>query len=356
MRCLIILLLLCWQMQTTCFAWDSQALRDALPDDADSLLQDMDPEQPDTKKGFSALWSAGVDQMRQSLRDAMKSAFVTAAVCLLLSLGEGFASATGAKPPGKWAELAGATVILRMTFSKTGSLLAMCSSTIRKLDRFTKVFTTAFAGAAVLIGKPGLAAAEAGASMLCSDLVFQLSEKVILPAVQCCLLLTYAGTISGNGLLRQFAKTLKKASVWFYRLFLTGYFAYFSLSGLIAGAADLGAVRTAQSLSSAVPLIGTVLSGAAETILSGAGILRAGIGFFGFAATLAICLSPLLEAICYDLVFQGLAGVAGSFAEGGIKTMLQAAADANGMMVGVMTGCCAVQFITVTVGLTAGSL
>ena len=58
--------------------------------------------------------------------------------------------------------------------------------------------------------------------------------------------------------------------------------------------------------------------------------------------------------------FSGLTGfagillalLAGSYAEGGVKTMLEAVSGAYGMLLGILGACCALQFITIVVSLT----
>lgn len=335
-----------------CHARSGDDLKAALPEEAYDILEEVDPHTPDVEQGFSALWSSAKAGLRKGVKSAVESAFLMASVCLLVSLLQSFAKSAGVSLPGKVPELTGATAILLLAMEQNGTLFALCQRAIGNLDIFTKLLTTVFAVASAAAGKPASAVATAGAAMLFSDVILTLSLKVFLPAITLYLLLVYGGVVAENGTLRQAATVGKWAVTAFFKVFLTAYFAYLTFTGLVSGSADAAAVKTAQSLSSSVPLVGSVIAGASETILSGAALLRAGVGFFGFWGAAAICLTPFLQGICHLLVFRVLSVFAASFAEGGVKAMLDGLADAYGMLVGILTACCAVQFITIVVSMT----
>lgn len=335
-----------------CRAVDAGRLQQALPEEAADILQQVSPERLDVQGGFSALLQAAKTLLRQGLKNAMQSAFLMTAVCLLLSLLQQFAKSAGTALPAKAPELAGATAIVALALQQNGALLEHCRTAIGHLDTFSKVLFGVFAAASAAAGRPASAVATAGAAMLFSQLIITLSRQVFLPAVTLYLLLIYGGILSENGALHQAAAMGKWGINTFFKVFLTAYFTYLSFTGLVTGTADAAAVRTAQSLSSTVPLVGSVISGASETILAGASLLRAGVGFVGFLGAAAICLAPFLQGVCHMLVFRVLSVFAASFAEGGCKTMLDALSQAYSMLIGILTACCAVQFITIVVSMT----
>lgn len=348
----MVILLLILAMNLPCYAASAEGLQYALPEEAAEILGTVDSENPDVQRGFSRLFSAGKEILRKGLKDSVKTAFLMAVACLLLSLLQGYAKSAGTSLPARSGDLAGATVILALALQQNGALLGHCRKAISNLDTFTKMLTGVFAAASAAAGKPASAVATAGATLLFSDVIFQLSLKLFLPAVTWYLLLSYGGVITENGALRQAAGVGKWLVTTFFKVFLTSYFAYLSFTGLVTGAADAAAVKTAQSLTSTVPLVGSVIAGASETLLSGASLLRASVGLIGFLGAAAICLTPFLQGVCHLLVFRVLSVFAASFAEGGCKSMLDALSGAYSMLTGILTACCAVQFITIVVSMT----
>ena len=347
----LLALVLALALAVPCAAVDTDSLKNALPDDAAGILQEVDPAGADPQRGFAALLRGVSERMRQGLKASVRSAFLMTAVCMLVSLLHGFAKSAGVSLPARAGELAGATAILTLALQQNGALLELCRETVSNLDRFIKVLCGVFAAASAAAGKPASAVATAGAAMLFSDLLFQLTLKVFLPGITLYLLLIYGGVICDNGTLRQAAGVGKWAVTTFFRVFLSVYFAYLSFTGLVTGAADKAAVKTAQSLSSTVPLVGSVIAGASETILSGAALLRGSVGLVGFLGAVAICLTPLVQGLCHLLVFRILSIFAASFTEGGCKAMLDGLSGAYSMLIGILTACCAVQFITIVVSM-----
>lgn len=348
----LLILVLAALLSMPSLAADPSQLKYALPEEAADILREVDAGSVDVKGGFAALWNGAKTGLRQGLKNSVKSAFLMTAVCLLLSLLQSFAKSAGVQLPAKAPELAGATAVLSLALQQNGALLEHCRTAIGHLDTFTKLLCSVFAAASAAAGRPASAVATAGAAMLFSDVLLNLALKLFLPGITLYLLLIYGGIISENGALRQAAAVGKWAVTTFFKVFLTAYFAYLSFTGLVTGTADAAAVKTAQSLSSTVPLVGSVIAGASETLLSGASLLRAGVGLLGFLGAAAICLTPFLQGVCHLLVFRVLSVFASSFAEGGSKAMLDALSGAYSMLIGILTACCAVQFITIVVSMT----
>ena len=356
MRTVILTLLLLFVLSAPSAAGELEALEQALPEDAAHILRKVEPGSVDVKTGFSALWDAFCSGLREHLQESVRSAFLIATLCLLLSMVQSFSKTAGIALPERIVELTGATGVLLLAVEDSGTLIRHCARTVDLLDRFTKTLTTVFAVASAAAGRPASAVASAGATMLFSDVLFSLTRSLFLPGVTWFLLLQYLGVISRNSAFRQAAATEKWGITCFFKLSLTAFFVYLSFTGLVTGSADAAAVKTAQGLSGAVPLVGSVISGASETILAGASLLRSGVGLFGFLGAVAICLTPLMIGICHFLVFKVLAIFSASFAEGGTKTMLEALSGAYSMLIGILTGCCAVQFLAIVVSMAVTAI
>ena len=74
---------------------------------------------------------------------------------------------------------------------------------------------------------------------------------------------------------------------------------FLSVTGAATSAADaLSTQLTRTAIATAVPVVGSIISDAAGTVLAGAGMLKGAIGVFGLLAVLAICLTPLSPWPC----------------------------------------------------------
>ena len=89
-------------------------------------------------------------------------------------------------------------------------------------------------------------------------------------------------TAIGNEGLKRVAGTIKWVVTVVLSAILILFVSYLTVSGAIAGTADAATVKAAKfTMSSMVPVVGGILSDAAETVLASAGILKNAVGVFG---------------------------------------------------------------------------
>lgn len=126
---------------------------------------------------------------------------------------------------------------------------------------------------------------------------------------------------------------------------LFAFTAYLAISGAISGSADATTVKAAKlTLSGVVPVVGSMLSDASETLVVSAGVLRNSIGVFGMLAVLALCAAPFLQTGLTYLVLKLTAAVAGVFDAGHLTKLADAIAGAAGYLT-AMTGSCALMLL-----------
>ncbi len=333
-------------------AEDPHRLQESLPEDARKMLEDIEPGSTDVRRGVQVLVRNASQLFRKAIKESLKSGFLIAAACLLLGMIQSFSKSSGVQLHNRVTELTGSTVILLLTLEQNGTMLTLCGNTVGNLERFNQLLTGVFAAATAASGHPASAAATAAVTMVFSSVMFTAVKTLFLPAVVLYLLLIYSGIVGENNAMRQAAQVEKWAVGLAFKMSMTAYMAYLTFTGLVTGSADAAAVKTAQSLSSTVPLVGSVIAGASEALLSGASVLRAGIGLFGTLAAVAICLTPVVGGFCHLLIFRVLSVVTASFADGGIREMLNGVSNAYSMLLGILTACCAVQFLSIIVSMT----
>ena len=93
-----------------------------------------------------------------------------------------------------------------------------------------------------------------------------------------------------------------------------------------------------------VPVVGSIISDAAGTVLAGAGMLKGAIGVFGLLAVLAICLTPFITMAVQYLLYKLAAFLAGTVTQEPLADLIGALGSAFGLMLG-MTGSCALALL-----------
>ena len=86
-----------------------------------------------------------------------------------------------------------------------------------------------------------------------------------------------------------------------------------------------------------VPVVGGILSDAAETVLAGAGVLKNAVGVFGMLTILSICLVPFLQLGIHYLTYKLTGALAATVADGRVAGLIDQIGSAFGLVLG-MTG------------------
>ena len=144
-----------------------------------------------------------------------------------------------------------------------------------------------------------------------------------------------------NDGLKRIAGGLKWVVTWTLTSVLLVFVGYLTLSGVIAGATDAATVKAAKfAMSSVVPVVGGILSDAAETVLAGAGILKNAVGVFGMLVILCICVAPFLQLGIHYLTYKAASALSATVSNGRVAGLIDNVGGAFGLVLG-MTGACA---------------
>ena len=87
-----------------------------------------------------------------------------------------------------------------------------------------------------------------------------------------------------------------------------------------------------SALSAAVPVVGSILSDAAESVLAGAGLMRGMVGTLGTLAVAGLCLLPLLRLGCQYALYQAASLVAAAVGPKKLVKLLSMLGDAFGLV------------------------
>lgn len=237
--------------------------------------------------------------------------------------------------------IAGALAITALSVGEVGTMIYLGQETIEKMSHFSTGLLPVMTILTTATGSFTAGLARQSATVLFSGLLISIIHKVLLPLIYAYLALCCANASVENDGLKKIADFIKSTVVGFLTAFLLFFVGYLTVSGTIAGSADLIAIRTTKlALSRAVPVVGGILSDAAETVLVGASVLKGTVGMAGMLAVLAICIVPFLQLSIHYLTFKITAALAGTVANPRLSGLIDHISSAFGLILG-MTGSCA---------------
>lgn len=295
----------------------------------------------DVDGGLRAVLDAGGEQLFGAVRKAARSGVLLLVVVLLCGLAEGLYAGTGAGRAVDVVSIVGALAVAAVAAADAGTLIGLGREALDHMAAFSKLLLPAVAAAAAAAGAPGGAAARQLATMLFSDVLITLITSLLLPLVYAYIAACVAHAAVGNEGLRRIAGALKWAVTAVLTTVLLAFVGYLTVTGVIAGSADAVTVKAAKfTMSSLVPVVGGILSDAAETVLAGAGILKNAVGVFGMLAVLAMCVAPFLQLGVHYLAYKAAAALSATVSGGRVAGLIDQLGGAFGLVLG-MTGACA---------------
>ena len=321
-------------------------------------LERWDPEIGELTKaglgeGVHRIWENCVEEMKSYAGSGVKAVAVMMTGVVVLGVVE------SAVPAGKamldqYVSMTGALWITAAAAGDLNALIGLGQKTVTEISQFSKLFLPVLASAEAAAGGITAASVRQIAAVFFADILLTVIERLLLPAVYLYIGTAAAGAVLEGGAMERIGELLKKLISWALGALLTLFTTYLTVSGAIAGSADAQAVRLAKSaVSAAVPVVGGILSEAAESVLAGAGTLHSMLGTFGTLAVLACCLLPFFRLGLQYLLYQCAALVASAAGPPKLTKLLGLLGDAFGLVLAMTAASALLLIISIVSSLTA---
>ena len=302
-------------------------------------------------QGLAQLAGQALDQLRPLLRASLTTAMKLAAVVLLCALAESVQAGEGEGLPA--VTMAGALAITALTMTDMAAMIGLGRDTLGRMEEFSSLLLPVMAVLTAATGSVSAAAARQGATVLFSQLLLTVMDRLLVPLVYSFVAVSCAHAAVGNPGLKKVADLLKGTITFVLTALLLAFVGYLTASGAIAGSVDAAAVKAAKlAISRAIPVVGSILADASESVLAGAGVLRGTVGLAGLLVVLAMCLTPFLRLALQYLVYKLAAALCAVVAQPKLSGLIDAIGTAFGLVLG-MTGAGALMLLVSLVSAVA---
>lgn len=306
-------------------------------------------------EGLNGLLETGAEAAGGIVRSALRSGVLLMAVILLCGVGETVYEAAG-KGKLPVISLIGTLAIATVAVADVESMLGLGRSTIESMTSFSNVLLPTVAAVTAATGAVTGAAVRQMAAALFSDLLVNLINSLLIPLLYAYLAASIAHGALGNEGLKRIASLLKWAVTTLLTSVMLTFVGYLSISGVVAGSADAMTIKATKfAISGTIPVVGGILSDAAETILASAGVLRGTVGVFGTVTILGVCLLPLLRLAVHYLMYKLVAALSAATGPGRISGLVDQIGSAFGLMLGMTGACCLLLLVSLVSSITAVS-
>jgi len=316
------------------FGLDTAPLQDGLTEEQQELMGDASPtDWIDFADSVQALISRAVRNSGGFLREAAAQAAVLLAICLVSGLA-GTAGTDGIQVN----VIAGVLAITAAATHSLGGMIRLGTDTVQELVAFSQLLLPVLTAASTASGAFTSASAVCGITVLFTELLLSLTVQLLVPGIYIYLALTAADCVLQNSALSRICALIAWLQKCGLKWIMYGFTGFLTVTQVISGTADALTTRAAKlTLSGAVPVVGSIISDASETVLVSAAMLRNSVGIYGMLAVLSVCILPFLRiGLCY-LTLKATAAVSGIVAEGKLIRMVDALSTAMGLLL-AMTG------------------
>ena len=291
-------------------------------------------------EGLAELIDTGTRELSGVIRRAVRSGVLILLIVLFCGLAGTVQDGLGKSAP-RSVELAGTLAMTAVAVADVNSLLGMGTGAISGMASFANVLLPTVAAVTAATGAITGAAARQMAAALFSDLLVNLIHGLLVPLLYGYIAASAAQAAVGEDRLKRLADLLKWTVTTVLTVVMTAFVGYLTASGIVAGTADAATVKAAKlAISGAIPVVGGILSDAAETVLASAGVLRGTVGVFGMVTVLGICLVPLLQLSVHYLTYKLTAALAAALGDGPVCGLVDRLGGAFGLMLGMAGACC----------------
>ena len=321
------------QSQEDALGLDS--LEQAVPQQAKDLLGDLSPkESVNFASGLKKVFTGSFAKSTSSFKNSLITCSLMVLICILTSM----VNTIDQDRPIPVSTLVGLLAITSLCSSGLSSMVSQCTQTLEEVLTLNNLLLPVMAGASAAAGNITASTAIYAGTVFFSNILMKLILKLMIP-------LTYAYiaiSLVSNALNMDTMGRMSNFIGWIITIGLKAvlyiFTGYLAITGIISGTGDAAAIKAAKlALSGMVPVVGSIMSDASETVLASAMLVRNCAGTFGLLAVLAVCLGPFLKIASSYLMLKLTAAVCVAVGTPPLIKQIDALSKAMGYLL-AMTG------------------
>lgn len=321
------------------------AVYDTLTEDESAVIGEMSFDgSMDIGRIMKDISAALAAKLRQTAGEIQALAVTLCAAAFACAM---FKSVCGDRTTGEYIEIIICAACIPLLVGDVRSLSAGTEAALYRLSGYSEAGLPAVFAAAAAGGALSSAAVKYAAMSFALEVLMYLSQTMVLPFINALLALSIADSIFPNPFLHSVCAFINKTCVLVLTGLCTLFTVYLSCAGALSSAVDAASIKTAKSvISTALPVVGGVISDASAAILSAAGIIRTCAGSFGLAAVCVICLAPFCGLMLRLLMLKLALAIAKCLPVGRLCALYSGCVQAVSMLMGLLGACSVMLFIS----------
>ena len=321
----------------------------ALPPEASVLVEEAQSEAGADAllPGMSRLGRTALSEFRRLLGSELKGTAVLVIAALLCGL---FESLHGeGEGGGRVVTVAGALTVTAAAAGDVRSMLGLGAQSVEQMALFAQTLLPTLAAATASGGAAATAGTAQVATVYFTGVLISLIRYMLLPLVGLFVGIAAAGAMLPEHDLHRLQAGLSRLITVVLTSLLAVFTTALTLFRAVGSAVDGTALRlTRSAISAAVPVVGSIVSDAAESVLAGAMALKSAVGVFGMLGVLSICLLPFVRLAVQYLAYKLAALLAATVGSKPLVSLIDSLGSAFGLVLGMCGACALLLLISVS--------
>lgn len=301
---------------------------------------------PPVSNGFGEdLWyvlRSSFDYVIPAIKEASGACFSVIAVVIIQALMQNFTGNTKAVN-----DTVGVLSISLLLLQPANSLIQLGIETVTELSEYGKALLPVLTAAMAAQGGTATSAALYTATAIFDTVLTAIIAKAIVPMIYIYLVTCIANSALQEQSLKQFKSFSKWSITWSLKTVLYVFTGYMTITGVVNGTVDASTLKaTKLTISGTVPVVGSILSDASESVLIGASLMKNSVGIYGVIAILSIFIGPFIKTGVHYMLLKFTSAVCSAVGTKTSAQLVQDFSDTMGFIMGMIGAVCIMLLIS----------
>jgi len=282
----------------------------------------------------------------ESIHPALTEALQTCASIIAVTLTVGFLCNI-APEANRISSMAGVAASSLLILRSANSLIHLGTDTVQQLSQYGKLLLPVMTGALAAQGSVTKSGALYAATAFFDSILATAVSDLLTPLVYVFLCTSTVSRLADLPLLTQIKSSVKWLITWGLKTILYVFTGYISITGVVSGTTDAAMLKaTKLTISSMVPVVGSILSDASEAVLVSAGLMKNAAGIYGLLAMIAVGIGPFLRVGLQYLLLKLCSGICHTFGVSRIGDLVKDYSDTMGLILAMIGTVCILLMIS----------
>lgn len=332
-------------------------LLDIIPDDAKSLLDKNDIDGFDADKllnisffdFIASVWDAVIEALSKPLTILLSCIGIILLCALLNSFKSGFNNSSYEKVFSAVSVICIASAII----VPIAQMITRTADVIKQVSNFLLGFIPVYVGILTASGKPLSAMAYSTSLIGVVQVISRIAASVLVPLLAIYLAFCLIGSSSSHINIGGIAKGVKTTVIVVLSFLLTIFVGLLTIQGIVATSSDsLGMKATKFAVSTFLPVVGSAISEALNSVQGCMGLIKSTVGGFGIVALVAAFLPSVITIVLMQLSLSISATVSEMLDTEKVTALLKSAGSVLSLLLGIMLVFFVLLSVSITIMLT----